>query len=167
MEFDKAYFDTVRKAQAEGDAVATYIKPITAKVVVRVIDPFEGKPTDLVLKGDPANPETDKEDIIIKCWTDYENEYFRRVNKDLLERGLIAPYTEKVKKEISVNEITEEELRDLLQQPYFAWKTKLDEFTSPIPVKRMLRIAEELNRPIKTINTIKEKLSGLQQSDGN
>jgi len=166
MEFDKAYFDTVRKAQAEGEPVAEYIKPITAKVVVKVIDPFEGKPTEIILKGDPTDPTVDKEDIIIQCWTDYENEYFRRANKEMLKRGLIAPHTEEIIEEISVNEVSEKKLRELLQKPYFAWKTKLDTFTSPIPVKRMLKIAEELNRPIGTINTIKERLSELQQNNG-
>lgn len=165
-DFDKNFFDTVRKAQAKGEPVATYIKPITAKVAISIIDPFDGRPTDIILKGDPADPEVDEEDIIIELWTDFEHEYFRRANKLQLDRGYIAPFTKEIKEEISVNEITDEELRDVLGKPYFAWKNQLDEFTSPIPVKRMLKIAEEMNRPIKTINTIKERLSNMQRTNG-
>jgi hypothetical protein len=165
-EFNKAYYDTLRQAQAKGEPVSQYIKPIKGKVCVDVLDAFGGTPESIILEGDPADPEIDKEDVIVTCWTEAEDEYFRRANKLLLENGLVAPYDEEIEEEISVNEVTDKELRELLQKPYFAWKTRLDSFTSPVPVKRMLKIAKDLNRPVNTIDTIKEALSELQKKGG-
>lgn len=166
MEQSQKYYEVYRKARERGEPVARYIKPIVGKVCVSIIEPFEGTPTDVILTGDPADKKVDPEDIIVTCWTDFENEWFRKANKLQLDRGHIAPYTEEIKEQISVNEISDEEIKELLEKPYFAWKNRLDTFTSAMPVKRFLKIATEMNRPIGTIETIKDKLSELQKTDG-
>jgi len=81
---DKAYFDLIRKAQAEGDPVATYQKAIRGRLCVSAIDPFSGNPTNIILAGDPRDASTDKENITMVLWTDFEHDYFRRTNKLLL-----------------------------------------------------------------------------------
>jgi len=160
-EFDKSYFDLVRQAQADGKPVAKYIKAILGRVGVTVIDPFTGQPTDIVLTGDPAD-EKAREDIIVTLWTQFEHEYFRRTNRLLLERGALAPFTEEIVHEISVNEVSDDVLRDALGKPFMAVKHLLEKFTSPAPVMRLLNMALEMNRPAGTVNAIKKRLSELQ-----
>lgn len=162
---DRDFYDTVRKARAEGDPVARYIKVIKGRLQVRVLDAFAGKPKNMMLKGDPTNPDLDREEIMIICWTDMEDEYFRKSNKELIEKGYMAPYSEKVEEEIAVNEVSDAELEEALSKPFFAAKALLDQFTSPQPVKRMLNIAQEMNKKVGTVNAIKERLSELQKTE--
>ena len=44
-------------------------------------------------------------------------------------------------------------------------KALLDKFTSVAPVARMLAIAEEMDRPVKTVDAIKSKLAELQANE--
>jgi len=162
-QINKDFYDVVSKARATGKPVAQYIKAIVGRVGLSIIDPFTKMPTDIILSGTPG--EVDDEDIVIVLWTEMENEYFRRVNKVLLQKGIIAPYTKELVEEISVNEVEEDVLREALSKPYFATKALLDKFTSPVPVMRMLRIAEEMNKSVGTISAIKERLSELQRQE--
>ena len=164
MPLDKNYFDSVRRAQAEGDPLAGYIKGIKGIVHVHTIDTFNGTPVVLTLKGDPADKDTDVDDITIFLWTQFELDYFRRANKVILAEGILAPYTEKVLKEISVNEVSDEELTIALKKKFFATRALLNKFTSPAPVLRMLHIAEDLNKPVGTISAIQKRLSELQKT---
>jgi len=161
---ERLFYNVVRAAQEEGEPVSRYIKPILGKVRVSIIDIYEEMPTDIILAGDPTDPELDREDIMVTCWTQIEDDYFRKANKLLLDKGLIAPYSEEIEEEISVNEVTDAELEEALGKPYFAVKALLDKFTSTVPVKRLLDKAVEMNRPVGTINAIKARLSELQQT---
>lgn len=162
---DKAYFDLIRKAQAEGDPVATYQKAIRGRLCVSAIDPFSGNPTNIILAGDPRDASTDKENITMVLWTDFEHDYFRRTNKLLLQHGYLVPAKPPEDKTVSVNEISDEELTAILEQPFFSLKSFLDKVTSDVPVARALNIAKDMNKAVGTINVITERLSELQRSD--
>lgn len=158
-------FEAYKKAQGTGKPVARYRKAILGKVGVTIIDPIEGKPTDIIIEGNPADPEK-QNDVIITFWTDFEHDFFRRTNKILLSRGYLAICSDDVDEAtISVNEVSDEDLREALNKPYFAIKALLDRFTSPAPVLRMLRMAEEMNKPVGTIEKIKERVSELQREE--
>jgi len=163
MPLDKTYFDSVRKAQAEGEPLAGYIKGVKGIVHVNTIDTFNGTPVVLTLKGDPADKSVDIDNITIFLWTQFELDYFRRANKVILAEGLLAPYTKEVLAEISVNEVSDEELETALKKKFFATRALLNKFTSPAPVLRMLHIAEDLNKPVGTISAIQKRLSELQK----
>ena len=163
MALDKTYFDSVRRAQAKGKPLAGYIKGVKGIVHVNAIDTFNGTPTVLTLKGDPADKTVDIDDITIFLWTQFEYDYFRRANKVLLAEGILAPYTKETVEAISVNEVSDEELETELKKKFFACRALLRKFTSPAPVLRMLHIAEDLNKPVGTINAIKVRLSELQK----
>jgi len=68
-------------------------------------------------------------------------------------------------KTVSVNEISDEELTAILEQPFFSLKSFLDKVTSDVPVARALNIAKDMNKAVGTINVITERLSELQRSD--
>jgi len=163
MPLDKTYFDSVRKAQAEGEPLAGYIKGVKGIVHVNTIDTFNGTPVVLTLKGDPADKSVDIDNITIFLWTQFELDYFRRANKVILAEGLLAPYTKEVLAEISVNEVSDKELETALKKKFFATRALLNKFTSPAPVLRMLHIAEDLNKPVGTISAIQKRLSELQK----
>ena len=163
MSLNKTYFDSVRKAQAKGEPLVGYIKGVKGIVHVNTIDTFNGTPVVLTLKGDPVDKSVDIDDITIFLWTQFELDYFRRANKVILAEGLLAPYTKEVLAEISVNEISDEELTVALKKKFFACRALLNKFTSPAPVLRMLHIAEDLNRPVGTISAIQKRLSELQK----
>lgn len=160
---DKAYFDSVRKAKADGEPIAKYIKAIKGIVHVSVINTFTGKPEVISLKGDPGVKETPIEDISIFFWTEFGHDFFRGANKLLLEEGILASYTQDIVDEVSVNEVSDDILIDALGKKFFAVKALLDKFTSPVPVLRLLNLAEDMNKPIGTITAIKKRLSDLQQ----
>lgn len=163
MTLNKTYFDSVRRAQAEGAPLAGYIKGVRGIVHVNTIDTFNGAPVVLTLKGDPADKATDIDAITIFLWTKFEVDYFRKANKLLLAEGILAPYTKEVLAEISVNEVSDEELEIALKKKFFATRALLNKFTSPAPVIRMLHLAEDLNRPVGTISAIQKRLSELQK----
>lgn len=160
---NKILYDSISKAQAGGEPVARYIKAILGQVCVNVIDTFTGLPKDIILKGDPTT--CNIEDIVVTMWTDMENDYFRRINKILITQGYIAPYSEEIIEEMSVNEVEDEVLKEALRKPFFSIKALLDKFTSPVPVMRMLNLAKEMNKPVGTITAITRRLSALQATD--
>lgn len=163
MSENKTFFDTIRAAQAVGEPVALYKKGILGIVCVSVVDPFSGSPKELLLKGNPEDPATDIDDISVVFWTDFEHEYFRRANKPLLEKGYMVPFTKSgPPPEPSVNEVSDEVLKEALEKKFFAVKALLDRFTSPAPVMRMLHMAEDMNKQVGTLNAIKKRLSELQ-----
>lgn len=159
---DKDYFDTVRAAQATGEPVAVYTKGIIGKVGAMVVNPLTGKPEDMILQGVPGkdNPE----DYTITIWTEFEHTYFRKANRILLEGGYLIPAKPLEKEEVSVNEISDEDLREILSQKFFSLKAFLNKVTSEVPVQRALRMAEEMNKAVGTIDAIKKKLSEMQRS---
>ena len=117
---DRTYYESVRKARADGAPVAQYIKAIVGRVCVQTIDTFSGMPKEFMLSGDPSDPKLDVENIVVTLWSDLEHEYFRRANKVLLTRGLIVPSNKTIVEEVSVNEVSDEVLEAALKKPFMA-----------------------------------------------
>ena len=164
MGLNATYYDIVAKARAGGtEPVARYKKAIVGQVCVSIIDPFTGSPLERILKGKEGDQGISEDDITVTLWTEMAHDYFRRANQVLLQAGYITPFNKEVTTAPpSVNEISDEELIEILNKKFFAMKAFLDKVTSPIPVLSLLRLAEDMNRPVGTINAIKEKLSQLQ-----
>ena len=62
----------------------------------------------------------------------------------------------------TLNQIRDEEIEEVLLKPFLALKNKLETFTSTVPVRRFLIMAEKMNRPIKTLDHIKQVLSEME-----
>ncbi len=157
--------ETIRKEvfeamQEDAPPYAAYIKTIVGGVVVRYLDPIRMKPEERILVGIPG--EADEDNIVIKVWSKAEDAYLKKMNKMHFEAGRLIPYTQAQREITTVNQISDEEIELILQKPFFALKNKLEEFTSPVPVRRFLIMAERMNRPIGTINHIKEVLSDME-----
>lgn len=153
-----------RKALDE-DAIAYYSKAIVGRVAVQHIDPFTGHEETIILKGDITNPKVDEDDYIVPLYTEYTQKFFERANQVLIEQGVIIPYTPENKEKMMINAITDEEIKTALDKKFFAVKALLDRFTSPAPVRRMLRIAKEMDKTHGVITAIERRLAELQQEE--
>lgn len=145
--------------------VAVYKKTTVGKVGVIVFNPMTRKPEERILKGDPRDPTRNIENEIVKIFTKDAHQYFKNANKNLLERGLIAPHEMELDDIDMGNAISDEEIDRILSQPNFALSARLKKFTSPIPVERLHIRALELNKPVKTIENIKARISELQTGE--
>jgi hypothetical protein len=139
-----------------------YIKATLGRVVVKILDPITGQQVEVVLSGDPKLKE---ESCILDLWTSTEQTYFERNNKQILGEGLLVDFKESIEAVPTANNVTDTQIVDALTGKFFQVKKLLDGFTSTAPVERMLTLAEEMNRPVKTIDAIKGKLAELQISE--
>lgn len=159
--------EVLEKMQSD-EPLAVYIKTIIGKLGVIIVNPTTMRQEERILKGDPRSKKSDIEDLVVKLWTKGTHTYFKNANKRLLEEGKLVPYDYKSgKQEVNLsNAIKDSEIEEILSQPFFTLKNRLEEVTSSVTVERFLRIAEELNRPIGTVNHIREKLHELQKAEG-
>jgi len=138
-------------------------KAIMGKVAVLFLDPIRFTPETLILAGDPSNPKIDPADLSIELWTKAEYQYFLRKNKALIEKGvLVEVETEEELLIETVNQISDEEIDEILGKPFMALKHRLVRFTSPVPVRRILVRALELDKSIGFVDHIKAKLAELE-----
>jgi len=152
---------TVDRMHSGTPPLAAYKKAILARVLVRYLDPIRMVPSETILRGNPDDPD-EEETWVIKVWSPAEDNYLRRFNKSHFKDGTLIPYTPEAIAAVSVNQVSDDEIELILQKPHFTLKNKLAEFTSPVPVRRFLLMAEKMNRPIGTINHIKGLLEKME-----
>jgi len=149
----------VQEALQEGKPYATYKKTVLGRIVVRLLDPIRLIAIEEVLSGDPEdNPDT----AIVSVWSPSEDKYLKRNNKLHLESGMLIPCESSELEIATLNQVSDEEIEEILSKPFLALKNKLETFTSTVPVRRFLLMAEKMNRPIKTVDHIKQVLSEME-----
>ena len=159
--------DAFSKMQT-GDPVAIYKKAILGKVEVSVVNPFNGVPENLILVG---NPTKNNVNCFVEVWSQMEEVYFDRQNKPLFKAGYIVKLKDKVKPkekgkiEKSYEEYTREKIEELVTAPYMKFKKDLNEIDSEPVLFRILTVAEELERPEKTMVNIRQRLTEVQQKE--
>lgn len=161
--------EQIQAKALKGEVLEHYIKACRGRLAIELIDPLSGKAITRILRGDTTDPELDNEDAVVPLYTEFDKQYFLKENKGLINAGYIVPHTPEYIEEIQVNIITEAELVEALDKPFFAVKALLDKFTSPIPVERLLRKAKELNKTTGVVEAIEKRLAELQEveySDG-
>lgn len=143
--------------------IMTYKKTTLGKVGVIVFNPITRKPEERILEGNHRDPIADIEKMIIKIFDEPSHLYFKSVNKNLLERGLIAPHNSELAGVDMGNAISDDDIDEILSQPFYTLKSRLEKFTSHIPAERILVRAIELNKAVKTIEHIKSIIAKLQE----
>ena len=146
-----------------GKPLASYIKTILGKVFVNTWDSFIEKPIGVILEGDPRKGD---EGCIFDVWSDKENMYFKKSNKQHFETGTMKEYkrSEEVR-EKTFEESTDEELEELIKKPFLALKNKLVTTDSEGVLFRILTIAERLEKSDKITGAIKARIADVQESD--
>lgn len=155
----------IQRRALDNEPMTHYIKTIRGKVAVNRISPMSGEQETIMLQGDIEDPDADLTGAMVPLYTDHDLKYFEQANRGMIESGQIAPHDPEANEIDRINAITDDELRTLVTGKFFTLKGKLNEFTSPVPVMRALRLANEENRPVKTIETIEARLAELQVED--
>jgi hypothetical protein len=149
-------------AMSEGKPLKRYIKTILGKVYVTTLNPFDGKPQPIQLYGEP---QPGNGNAIIAIWSTKEDMFFKEMNKSHFAAGNVRLLDEKETKEEqprSVNEISDDEITDILNKPFLALKNRMNKFTAPAPVYRFLMKAEEMEKSEKITGAIKARLSEME-----
>lgn len=148
-------------AMQDGEPLARYKKAIRGKVHVTVLNPFSDEPEEVVLRGNPDNP-NDLPEMLVEIWNPKANMFFRKVNRSHFQAGRLIEIDEVPEPPESPNQVTDEELEEILNMRFLAFKAKLDAFTDEAPVFRLLNKARELEKSEKLIGHIENRLSELQ-----
>ena len=156
----------VYAAMQTGKPYKTYKKTILGKASVKILNPFSQKPEEVILQG---NPKKNEEGCFVDVWSEMEDVFLKRSNVSHIKRGVLIPFDrESTKLEPDVNKynvLTDEELYDLLSNPFFKLQNALNKMTSPAPVYRLLSLAEEEEKSVKIVNAIKGRLAEIQEQE--
>jgi len=137
-----------------------YRKAIKGAVGGRMLTD-RGKEEEFLLVGDPAKADPTR--ITVEVPNAECEKFFIRNNKPALVNGYLIEITDGG--EVSFDEtnaVSDGYLKDLLKLPYTKMKKRVEEFTSPVPVNRLLTFALEDNKPFKTVEFLKVSLAKLQ-----
>ena len=154
----------VYSAMQTGRPYKTYRKTILGQVFVQVLNPFSGKPEGIILKGRDKD-----ENAMVDVWSEKEDVFFKKQNRKQFLGGFIIehvrPTVEEVSESEKYNTLTDDQLVELLSSKFIAMQNALNKMTSPAPVYRMLKLAQDMEKSDKIVAHIKARLSELQASD--
>lgn len=143
----------------------SYIKRSMAKLYVRVLNPFTGEPDGVILTGDPRKPTPE---CVLEVADAREDLFLHRNNKKHFEAGELVEYTPKeepISEEVRLNQLSDEELRQILREKFYSLKNYADKVTSVTPLFTLLRLAQEEEKSEKIINFIKSRIEELQKQE--
>jgi len=142
-----------------GTPYKSYIKTVVSKVYVTVINPFSREPEGRILEGIPHKDES----CIVDIWNEMEDVFFKRMNKRHFETGILSEYKRSnVPQAKSPNEITDDEIVELLNSKFLSLQSKINKMTSVAPIFRFINKAKELEKSQRIINFLEGKLAELQ-----
>lgn len=151
-------------AMAKDEPYKTYKKTILGKVAVKIYNPLKQAPEEIILQGDPSKNERG---CFVDVWSEQENVYLKRMNERHMREGILLlvekeklPIVEEVNK---YNVMSDEELRETLNSPFFTLKNALNSMTSEAPVQRLIILAEEEEKSEKIMNQLRARLAELQE----
>lgn len=150
-------------ATNDGKPLKSYIKTELGKVHVIAWDTYLDTPVGLLLEGNPRNRE---ESCIIDMWSEREDSFFKKMNRSHFERGTIIPFERKEEaREKTVEESTDDELKEVLSKPFLALQSLLNKTESVALVFRLLNLAQEMEKSAAVIKAIESRLSELQSME--
>jgi len=138
-------------------------KAIRGSVGGRILNK-KGDPEEFLLKGDPNDPNADVDAMTIELTDGEAEKYFKKNNKSAIVQGYLIEISEHTLSLDETNAVSDGYLRDLLKKPLSKMKPRVDKFTSPVPVIRLLEIAQEENKQVRTIDYLKEVITKLEGS---
>lgn len=152
---------------ATDSPVAVYRKGkgILGKVEVKVYNSLTSRIETLMLEGNPSDPDCDK--CFVELWSDKEVIFFKRANRWHINNGFIVPFSKKRPSRIkkTFNNLTDEELEEIVGKPFLALKNAVEKMTTETALTRVISVAEEMDKPEKTMNFLRERLSLIQSGE--
>ena len=140
-----------------------YKKAIKGSVGGRMLNK-KGDMEEFLLKGDPSSNDS-VEDMIVEVHDEDAEKFFKRANKVAIAHGYVIKVGDYTMTLDESNAVSDGYLKDLLKQPFAKMKKRVEEFTSPIPINRLLEFASQENKPVKTVEYIKSAISKLEGGD--
>lgn len=149
-------------AMNTGTPYKSYIKTILGKAFVHGWDVFTNTPTGFILEGDPRKHD---EGSIYHVYSEMEDVFFRKMNKKHFSNGVLIEYVapQDEKRERTIEEFTDEELKNLINQPFFTLRSALNKTQSEAVLFRFLSLAQELEKSTKVIGEIESRISEVQE----
>jgi len=150
----------------------TYKKVILGKVFLRALDPFSDEPVGIHLEG---NPKSNDAGCFFYVWNEKQDVFLKRMNALHFEKGnMIVWETQDVPEDApevkQYSDYTEADIEEIAKYKFFKLQSTLKEANSEAFIFRILSKAEELERPEKTLDEIRLRLSEIQAGevpDGN
>jgi len=127
----------------------------------------KGDPEEFLLKGDPTNPKADVDAMVLEIKDAEAEKYFKKNNKPAIIQGYLIEVTDHTLSLDETNAVSDGYLHDLLKKPLSRMKVRVNQFTSPIPVARLLEMAREANKPIGTIDYLSGVIKKLEGTSYN
>lgn len=144
----------IYSAMQTGEPLKRYQKTILAKVHLLILDPFSDKPAEIILEGSPGS-----ENSYVEVWSEKADLFLNRMNRKHFQDGRLAVMEKPVQDTVSINQLTDDEVEEILSSRFMVLKNRLDKFTSTAPVYRLLNRARERDMSEKIIRHIEEKLA--------
>lgn len=147
----------------EDKPLKVYKKGILGNVQIHVLDPFDQKPGVAILHGYPGDETT-----FVKLFSQKEVAFFEARNKWHIENNYLIQVEgelPKASEEPNPNKMSDEEALSLVKGNYKTLESRVSEITSIATLSMLVQLAEEENRPAKTIEFLKSSLSKLQFGD--
>ena len=157
---------SVHALMSADNPVAIYKKGHLGKVNVKRLNSFTHE-VENVLLFSPPNGKMDADTCFIELWSVEEHVFFKRANRLLLEDGAVVAYDKPHSTEFkkSANTMTDTELEELVSSPFMKLKKVVESMTSEAALLRTIQKAEEAQRPEKTMQFLRERLSLLQSGE--
>lgn len=158
---EKSVSMSVYSQMQTGEPYKTYKKVVPSWVAVTVLNVFNDRPERITLKG---NPEENDIDCYVPLWSEKELLFFKRENRDHIKNGrlieAVYPRDDEIPK--SVNNLTEKETIKLVTGPWKTLENRVKKMDSEAAIYRIVQIAEQQERPEKTMNFLRKSLSRVQ-----
>lgn len=122
----------------------------------------KGDPTEFLLKGDPSNPDADLDAMAVEIYDEDGENFFKRSNKAAIKNGYLIEISDYTLTLDEINAVSDGYLKDLLKKPLSKMRNRVLEFTSVVPVARLLEFAETENKPLKTIEFLRAVVERLE-----
>jgi hypothetical protein len=141
------------------EPIAVFKKTIVGKVYVTALNPFTGEVEGVHLEGIADRGD---EKAFIEIYDKKSLVFFKKINKKQFDLGNVVEVEKSPEVKVSVNQISDEEIEELLNGHFFTLKSKLDSFTEVAPVLRMLNKARDLEKSEKLIKHIEQKMAEVE-----
>jgi len=117
--------------------------------------------SEFLLQGDPAK--VDQDEITIEIADEECEKYFIKYNKPTINNGYLVSASEYTLTVDKTNSIGDGDLKDILKLPYQKMVKAVGQFTSEIPVNRLLQFAIEADKPLKTVEFLRNAVARLEK----
>jgi hypothetical protein len=104
----------------------------------------------------------DYEDEVLELYSEVEAKLFRRLNRVLIERGLLKPYKGSARDTDETNIMSDEQVDEFAKTKSFAqFRKRVSEITSPTTLDRLYVAVKAHNRPISFLTVLEDRKNGI------